>query len=826
MSSPAASGSSPLAPKGGALPKGSSAATVRLAQRVEQALKQSLNKEPKQIPPQKILPAVQNRNGAPPNVQHIHKTILKSFLVQGYDYSRPPVGICVEVKSPEGKQKLLDHNKRFNSPLMPPRLEDGVQFASIACTHLNTALRFLASGKPSPAGDLSGLLEQQPNLKEAAEVGHKWWVLPEDTDPQLLTDISQWRNQDQAENQVAHEMEVLQLVATSARSLAKKSEFVAVRDLISKASRQAISKAGGLLIEILSKLYVSILASGSSELVGELIEFHSLEVNPSEVTVSGKYFENLCKEEIWRTLPFLRHYLILAQFTTEGAVARSSGPHLAAFLDAKSIDNLVKTKLGDATQAEEILKEVRERYLVALAPAMCASMAHIEVARLGIAVVRTLFGKALPGNHCFGLASATGKWSRERVHAVELAWCKTIQAKVTNMDLNIVPMEDPEEVDEDLSRRVSASSVRALAPHNSECSEEPPAAGIPGELKRGDSVMVIRKMTWAVPHPERTEYMRDIPVGQVGTIQGFTDETKVKILLSVELDLHAGPQVITKPCFPRNVRLVAEGCEAPHAGSKEGEPPAKKPRTHPEAGQEGSAAGSSGVEARGNAPPGFLLDGSSAEDVRIHSDWRSLISDEDELTKTFLLKSRIGACLDVLSYLVAPLSEDDFQIISRRNSKGAWSNEVWTLRDFKAKEIQILPVTSQLKGSHLTSGASALVGLPTHGAGKHPSGSSVALDGRGRSFLHRAGAPGEATVETKGSLYWIISRTDKKGDANLSEESTTFGSSFEINILGVKKNIQWGSSDMPVIPIMTNRKAIKKETLLKVFLAPREKAAQ
>ena len=394
MSSPAASGSSPLAPKGGALPKGSSAATVRLAQRVEQALQQCINKEPKQIPPQRILVAVQNRNGTPPNVQHIHKMILKSFLVQGYDYSRPPVGICVEVKSAEGRKKLLDHNKKFQSTLMAPIFADGVAYASIACTHLNTALRYLTSGKPSPAGDLSGLLEQQPNLKEAAEVGHKWWALPEDTDPQLLTDISQWRSQDQADNQVAHEMEVLQLVATSARPLAKQSEYVAVKDIIAKASRQAAPKQSQVLIEILSKLYVSILASGSSELVGELIEFHSQEVNPSEITVSGKYFENLCKQDIWQTLPFLRHYLILAQFTTEGSVARSVGPQLAWFLDVKSIDNLVKTK-PDAKEAETLLKGFRERYLPALAPAMCASLAHIEVGHLAIAIVRTIFGKGL-----------------------------------------------------------------------------------------------------------------------------------------------------------------------------------------------------------------------------------------------------------------------------------------------------------------------------------------------------------------------------------------------------------------------------------------------
>ena len=261
---------------------------VRLAQRVEQALERTTNKEPKHIHPSRILVSTQNRNGAPPNVQHVHQTILKSFITKGFDYSRPPVGICVEVKSPEGKQKLLEHNKKFLSPLMPPIVEDGVQYASIACTHLNTALRFLVSGASSPGGDLSGVLESQPNLKEAAEVGHKWWVLPEDTCPHLLSDISNWRNQDQAENQVAHEMEMLQMVATAASILAVKSEFISIRDLISKASRAAHPKQAGTLLGILCKCYAKCTESGSPELVNELIEYHSQQVNPNEVTVSGK----------------------------------------------------------------------------------------------------------------------------------------------------------------------------------------------------------------------------------------------------------------------------------------------------------------------------------------------------------------------------------------------------------------------------------------------------------------------------------------------------------------------------------------------------------
>ena len=51
----------------------------KLAQRVEEALSQeSLFVEPKQIDPSLILVAPTNRDGAPPNVQHVHYGVLHS----------------------------------------------------------------------------------------------------------------------------------------------------------------------------------------------------------------------------------------------------------------------------------------------------------------------------------------------------------------------------------------------------------------------------------------------------------------------------------------------------------------------------------------------------------------------------------------------------------------------------------------------------------------------------------------------------------------------------------------------------------------------------
>ena len=101
----------------------------KLAKRVEEYLeKLVINKEPKQLDPRLLLVAPLNREGAPPNLQHIHRVILKCFLEKGFDRTRPQIGICIEFKSEAGKKKLLEHNHRFSTgcQLLPPIHEEMV----------------------------------------------------------------------------------------------------------------------------------------------------------------------------------------------------------------------------------------------------------------------------------------------------------------------------------------------------------------------------------------------------------------------------------------------------------------------------------------------------------------------------------------------------------------------------------------------------------------------------------------------------------------------------------------------------------------------------
>ena len=180
-------------------PQADAGKCFKLAQRVEKLLTSKCpNAEPKQLDPLELLVDPSNRDGAPPNIQHVHYGILKSFALKGFDRTRPQVGICVKYTSAEGKARLVDHNRRFSSgtSLLPPVDDSKAMYGSIAGSHLNVALRILAHGLPSPAADLSNLVESGTSLAEMVKGGHKWWILPEDTPLEDLVDISLWRNQD------------------------------------------------------------------------------------------------------------------------------------------------------------------------------------------------------------------------------------------------------------------------------------------------------------------------------------------------------------------------------------------------------------------------------------------------------------------------------------------------------------------------------------------------------------------------------------------------------------------------------------------------------
>ena len=136
----------------------------KIAQRVQKTLEEyAVWKEPNQLDPSSILVVPAHRDGAPPNVPHIHGGILKGLLDNGFDSTRPAVGVCVEFKTSESKRKLLEHNRRFSAShsQLPKIDESKVLYGSLASSHLNLALRLIQQGAAGPTGTLLALCEKR-----------------------------------------------------------------------------------------------------------------------------------------------------------------------------------------------------------------------------------------------------------------------------------------------------------------------------------------------------------------------------------------------------------------------------------------------------------------------------------------------------------------------------------------------------------------------------------------------------------------------------------------------------------------------------------------
>ena len=111
--------------------------------------------------------------------------------------------------------------------------------------------------------------------------------------------------------------------------------------------------------------------------------------------------------------------------------------------------------------------------------------------------------------------------------------------------------------------------------------------------------------------------------------------------------------------------------------------------------------------------------------------------------------------------------------------------------------------------------AHAVVNLPKHGEGAHPEQQSLALDGRGRNVIAKAGSIDDQ--EHLGSLFWIITRTNVAADSNLSFEPLAWENKMVLTLPDKKKrkvSSDWTSESLPQIPLLVNKKAIKANTQL------------
>ena len=790
-------------------PTTTNASTMKcIAEVVEGVLNQHClhDKQPRQIEPQKILVAPSNRDGTPPNAQHVHSTILKSFATQGFSKGRPQPGICIKYTTEEGKAKLIEHNKQFSigNSLLPPIEENQSEmYGSIASSHLNIALRLLRNNASSPACDLSKVMvgngESASSLRDTVQHGHKWLVLPEGLPFEDYTKVSQWRNQDQQENLAAHEIEILGGIIAAATDLAKNNKKVLITELVIKAQKRTPQRLSASALHTIAKFYCLHL-DGLTHLVSELIDFHSQKVNPGDLQISITFINLITIEKSLAQAPLVRLYLFLTQYTLQGSRSTTGGgPATAGFLDQVTLVNGIFKKTTLINTLEKHFASLRNEILPLLECAMSPKLARIELAGLMILIIRSVLAKGAPPSLDVKIPSTKAGWSEEKGSIIRKIWMRQMDANYPTLHLN--PDDDPEEEKDD--REVNLNGLRSLKEHPSAASDE-----LLQQYKLNDQVTVITKVTWAISHPTKPNYRKDINVGSSGIIKGFADSQGRQVLLCIDVSIPGhGSQEVTHAIFPRHLMLTSEYEE--------------RLRSEEAAEEEEEQAGEEEEEPDVPKEYDFLIKEGESSKITIQHQWPSLLADADDLIKASWVKARIGVFLSVLHQTLPSYDTSDLIICQRANDKGIWRTEVWTAREFAPGDLMLAPYTSQMKDTHLTSFAHVQVGLPKCGWGASKL-EGVALDGRSRNSIQAKDSLGDG-IEKTGSLFWMVQRTTEKTEANLFQEPLTIKGNFAVGggSKKLKLTLEWDSANMPTIPILSNKKVLKEHVQLVAFEVPK-----
>ena len=82
----------------------------------------------------------------------------------------------------------------------------------------------------------------------------------------------------------------------------------------------------------------------------------------------------------------------------------------------------------------------------------------------------------------------------------------------------------------------------------------------------------------------------------------------------------------------------------------------------------------------------------------------------------------------------------------------------------------------------------------------------------------------DATEHT-GSLFWLVLRTSEQAQANMVLESISWEHKVTMSLPLKKRkhSVEWESRDLPTVPLLFNKKAIKAHQRLAVFQPPAKK---
>jgi len=274
------------------------AKVLKTSQRVAASMvKYALCDEAVEVDPDEIGADMMNRGGAIPNILVCRENICESFKKDGFDKNKPMPGILKDYSRQQAKrQALILHNQSFTEgdARWPPVIVDKMAKGSLAGTHLTIAIRIHKHRVMSIAGEAFDVGDDA-NLARVTTRGHKYWILDCEIPDKDAVEISEWRNSDNNNNQVKHEVEHLrglQRISRAEMDAAGAAGVVSLSQVLAKFSAQSQLKIAQQATLDLARCVIDF---GSGHYVDRICTFHSQHINPNELSVPAHVYGAVAK---------------------------------------------------------------------------------------------------------------------------------------------------------------------------------------------------------------------------------------------------------------------------------------------------------------------------------------------------------------------------------------------------------------------------------------------------------------------------------------------------------------------------------------------------
>jgi hypothetical protein len=230
------------------------------------------------------------------NLKYVHG-LASQIKREGFDPSRPRVGYVVQLTQSDDVKRLIDFNvaeSQAQPELWPPILKDKMSYACLGGNHLTVALRLFKHGAGGQtAGDEGGVCDEA--LAAVVQTGHKYVILKDQIlkdDPRNASFIASWLNSDQNENQGNNEAELMKVCQQTVRTLLQTTPQLKMSIVVAKIVQESVVK---LNPNAVGSLVRWVMEAGVDTYVDSLLAYHSNFVNPTDLSCSPNWFEEVCK---------------------------------------------------------------------------------------------------------------------------------------------------------------------------------------------------------------------------------------------------------------------------------------------------------------------------------------------------------------------------------------------------------------------------------------------------------------------------------------------------------------------------------------------------